>query len=580
MKNFKLSLIQTMHHRDGIRPRPIDDHKPYLIFKDLAEAKKTADKERQIQIDNIEKDLNSIIGYFDKIKKNQIPKAKIINEKNDKNDKNINYNINNNIIYIPEKNDASNQNNSQYVLNYKLTEFKRPDNYIIYSSSLKDKINSQKKVYEATEADKIFLNIRENFMKLEELENIIIDFEEIWTNEKDEKDDKKNEESARKIIESKYPKYMNYADSIINHFKDRRTCIKKSLIRKKWHKIKSTDKFLTNTFKKRTGEKRQTRKSNQNKEESLNKIKEAEHSCNNYLRSLMEDMSNKEKSNKMLLTLEEFIFLSEIEKIKQNSIPNSRIDNNNRIKQFIEKDIKIFQEKEIKKINDGYIGRIGKETKGNKNMLINDLNHNTNDNKNIISNISIINSNKNDEMNSLNKSLINDNKNINSILDSSSINNKKTIDKKANTNKNQGKNKNTESFPNVSLNCLLDTNISLNEENSNNNKVIKKNNMRIRIRINKNGKAVIDRYIQDNKSFDPFNDSFNNLFSHYSCYETDESEYLNNNNFEKLYKSYNLNKLNNLNLLNDSDDDEVNGDLKQFSNSYKQFLKSKRAQAK
>ena len=88
-----------MHHRDGIRPRPIDDHKQYLILKDLDEAKKTADKDRQAQIINIEKDLYHIIEYFDKKKKNQIPKAKIINEKNDKNENKINLNINNNIIY-------------------------------------------------------------------------------------------------------------------------------------------------------------------------------------------------------------------------------------------------------------------------------------------------------------------------------------------------------------------------------------------------------------------------------------------------------------------------------------------------
>ena len=151
-------------HRDGIRPRPIDDHKPYLVYKDLEQAKRTADKERETQINDIEKDLFHIIEYFDKIKKNQIPKAKIINEKNDKNDNNVNYHINNNIIYKPEKNDASNQNNSQYILNCKLTEFKRPDSYIIYSSSLQNQVNSQRKIYEATEADRIFLNIRENFM--------------------------------------------------------------------------------------------------------------------------------------------------------------------------------------------------------------------------------------------------------------------------------------------------------------------------------------------------------------------------------------------------------------------------------
>ena len=135
-----------MHHRDGIRPRPIDDHKQYLILKDLDEVKKTVDRERQIQIAGIEEDLYRIIDFFDKKKKNQIPKAKIINEKNDKNENNVNYNINNNIIYNTDKNDTSNQNNSKYILNFKLSEYKRPDSYIIYSSSVQNKINANKKL--------------------------------------------------------------------------------------------------------------------------------------------------------------------------------------------------------------------------------------------------------------------------------------------------------------------------------------------------------------------------------------------------------------------------------------------------
>jgi hypothetical protein len=270
-----------MHHRDGIRPRPIDDSKQNLIIKDLAEAKNNAtDKDQENKINDIEKDLYKIIEYFDKKKKNQIPKAKIINEKNDKNENNVNYSVNNNIIYTIEKSNDPNQNNSQYILNCKLTEFRRPESYIIYSSSLQDKLNSQRKIYEATEADKYFLTIRQNFMSLEELENIMTDLENNCTNEKD---DKINEESARNIIEKKYSKYLNYIDSIINHFKDRRMSIKKSLIRKKWHKNKSTDKFLTNTFKRRASDKRQTRKNNQNKGESLEKIKEAKKFCEDYL---------------------------------------------------------------------------------------------------------------------------------------------------------------------------------------------------------------------------------------------------------------------------------------------------------
>ena len=216
-----------IHHRDGIRPRPIDDHKPYFIIKDLAKAKLNSTKEELAELCTIEKELKKVLEYYDKIRKNEIQKSKIINEKNEKREKNqnkINYHINNNIIYINDTHDINNNNNNAYILNYKLSEYKRPDNYIIYSSSEKNKINSSKKLYEGKDADNIFLNIRDNFMKIEELENIIIDLENNCTSEKDEKI---NEENARKIIEQKYPKYKKYIDSIINHFKDRRNSIKK-----------------------------------------------------------------------------------------------------------------------------------------------------------------------------------------------------------------------------------------------------------------------------------------------------------------------------------------------------------------
>ena len=570
-----------MHHRDGIRPRPIDDHKQYLILKDLDEVKKTVDRERQIQIAGIEEDLYRIIDFFDKKKRTQIPKAKIINEKNDKNENNVNYNINNNIIYNTDKNDTSNQNNSKYILNFKLSEYKRPDSYIIYSSSVQNKINANKKLYEATEADKIFLNIRENFMKLEELENIIIDLENNCTNEKD---DKINEESARKIIETKYSKYVNYIDSIITHFKDRRSSIKKSFIRKKWHKNKSTDKFLTNTFKKRTAEKRQTRKSNQNKEDSLNKIIEAENHCKSYLSNLMKDMLNKELSNKTLLKVEEFIFQSEIEKIKKTSVSLGRIKENNLIKEKIEKNMKIFKEKESSRkiaINDKAKDHINNSISINKSSL-NEINVNQNENNNEIKSSimpgNII--NKPDDINIKNKPPINDIKStINSSIDSNSINTKKNGGKRGSINKNPSKTKGLDFMPNLSLNSLLDNNISLNEDNNKNN--AKKNKtLRMRIRINRNNQIVIDRYIQAPNDFDPFNDSFNNIFAGYKALEKSELQYLNNNNFENLFNSYNMSKLNDLNIISDSDDEDANNDLKQFSNSYKQFLKLKRAQTK
>ena len=556
-----------MHHRDGIRPRPIDDSKQNLIIKDLAEAKNNAtDKDQENKINDIEKDLYKIIEYFDKKKKNQIPKAKIINEKNDKNENNVNYSVNNNIIYTIEKSNDPNQNNSQYILNCKLTEFRRPESYIIYSSSLQDKLNSQRKIYEATEADKYFLTIRQNFMSLEELENIMTDLENNCTNEKD---DKINEESARNIIEKKYSKYLNYIDSIINHFKDRRMSIKKSLIRKKWHKNKSTDKFLTNTFKRRASDKRQTRKNNQNKGESLEKIKEAKKFCEDYLSLLMNDMSIKETSKKNLLKIEEFIFLSEINKFKKENIPDARIKENKSILKEIEKNNKKNEE------------NIPKSTNNQKNISRNpnDSSIASSQNRiknNINTNIAQISQNGNNNDNSqINNVNINDQRRIHpQSPENANVNNTK----KTNNNKNQTRNKN-DIFPDVSLNCLLNNNnsINLNEENYNENNNKKKNSVRMRIRINRNNQIVIDRYIQNNNDFDPFNDSYNEVFANYRKYNINELEYLTNNNFEKLYNSFNLNKLNELNIFCDSEDEDTNGDIKQFSNSYKQFLKSKRA---
>ena len=557
-----------MHHRDGMRQRQIDDTKQNMIIKDLAEAKKKAiDNEQLNKINDIEKDLHKILDYFDKKKKNQIPKAKIINEKNDKNENNVNISVNNNIIYTIGKNEDQNQNNSQYVLNYKLTEFKRPDSYIIYSSSLQDKLNREKKVYEATEADKYFLNIRQNFMTLDELENIITDLENNCTNEKD---DKINEESARNIIEKKYPKYLNYADSIINHFKDRRMSIKKSLIRKKWHKNKSTDKYLTNTFKRRASDKRQTRKSNQNKGESLDKIKEAKKSCEDYLTYLMNDMSLKENDKKNLIKLEELIFLSEIDKIKKVNIPKSRINDYKIILSEIEKNNKKNEENGIK--SNIQKNNITKSL--NEISISNGARGRNKDNINI-------NSNLNGDMLSSSQVLNGDNKSIYSQqLDSTNNIPKKEI-KKTNINKNQSKFK-SDIYPDVSLNYLTNNNIiNLNEEKYNENNINqvhnKKNIVRMRIRIDRFNHIAIDRYIQNNNDLDPFNDSYNEVFNKYRKMDLNDMEYLTKNNFEKLYNSFKLNKLNDLNLFYDSEDEDISGDIKQFSNSYKQFLKAKRA---
>ena len=568
-----------IHHRDGIRQRPIDDHKAYYVIKDLADAKIHSNKEGQTELCNIEKELYKVLDYYDKIRKNQIPKSKIINDKKDKNEKNenkINYNINNNIIYINENNENINQNDSAYILNYKLSEYKRPENYIIYSSSEKNKINTSKKIYEAKEADKIFLKIRNNFMKLEELENILINLENNTINEKD---DKINEENAKNIIEQQYPKYKKNIDSIINHFKDSRSHNKKSLIRKKWHIIKSTDKYLNNTFRKRERDKIKTRKNNQNKEESLTKILEAELNCKNYLLPITKDMVNKEIINRHLLKLEELIFQSECDKIKKNQIPQNRINENTIIKENIEnieKNMKLFKK------NDSNENKLNKDLRINKTNNINGINGISN---NKLMNGTLSNNSTNNilDKNDVGNNTLNENKNPNNIgddLGNSNNGNKKNNERKSIYNKNI-KNKNNEIFHNLSLNSLLNNNIiNLNEDDFNNVKN-KNNKLRIRIRVNRTNKITVDRYIQNKNDFNPFHDSYNDIINEYKKYDNNPFNYLNTRNFDNLFYSYNLDKTKNLNLLYDNDDDsnDINNDIKYFSNSYKQYLKMKKLQS-
>ena len=566
-----------IHHRDGIRPRPIDDHKPYYVIKDLSGAKLNSNKEVHAELCNFEKELNKVLEYFDKIRKKQIPKSKIINDKNDKNDNKINYNINNNIIYINENNENSNQTNSAYNLNYKLSEYKRPDNYIIYSSSDKNKINSTNKIYEAKEEDKIFLNIRNNFMKIEDLEDIMINLENNTTNEKD---DKINEENARNIIEQHYPKYKKYSDSIINHFKDRRNSIKKSLFRNNWHINKSTDKYINITFRKRERDKIKTRKNNQNKEESLNKIIESESLCKNFLLPLMKDMTNKEILNKHLLKLEELIFLTECDKIKKAQIPQSRIEENAIIKESvdnIEKNLKLINKKND--INDSF--RFKPRGINPNNPITNGINTSKVLNGNIVNNIQnntlIVNDDANntliDNNNNQNNSNVEDNLNGNSING-----NKKNNDRKPVYNKNNIKNKGNEIFPSLSLNSLLNNNLNLNEDDNNNYIKNKNNNLRVRIRINRTNKITVDRYVQNENDLNPFHASYNDVINECKKYDNNTYNYLDNKNFENLFYSYNLNKVKNFNLLYDNEDDanDINNDIKSFSNSYKQFLKLKK----
>jgi len=63
-----------MQHRDGMRPRTIDDNKEYQIIKDIENIKKTLSPEEKKELEKFESDLNKVIQHFDNRKKNNYPK--------------------------------------------------------------------------------------------------------------------------------------------------------------------------------------------------------------------------------------------------------------------------------------------------------------------------------------------------------------------------------------------------------------------------------------------------------------------------------------------------------------------------
>ena len=170
----------------------------------------------------------------------------------------------------------------------------------------------------------------------------------------------------------------------------------------------------------------------------------------------------------------------------------------------------------------------------------------------------------------------NENRSLNS--EDNTINKKQNERKQAANNKYNLK-KNGDIYPSLSLNTLLNKNINLNEDNNNDYIIDKKNNLRVRIRINRINKIAVDRYIQRKNDFNPFHDSYNDAIINYKRYDSNQYQFLGKKNFENLFYAYNLNYTKNLNLLYESDDDSIdaNNDLKHFSNSYKQFLKLKKA---
>ena len=292
-----------MQHRDGMRPRTIDDNKSYQVIKDIELAKKTATPEELKELEKFETDLNKAIQHFDSKKKIQIPKTLLIEnnnlnnkEKNDKNEKS-------------EKKKQNINNTNSDIPVYELKEYKRPDNYIIYSSKERDQPKA--KDYEAKYPDQVFLHFHGDFMKLEVLESIISSLENNIG-----KGEKIPDEMAKKIIEENFSKYKSKSEMIIKYFNSRRNELKKSLLRKYWRLQKSTDKYFTTTFRKREREKMKIRKNNQKKEESFEKVKMAGEFCRTHLLTIINAMKDKESLNKKISLIDNMIFISEINKIQ------------------------------------------------------------------------------------------------------------------------------------------------------------------------------------------------------------------------------------------------------------------------
>ena len=146
---------------------------------------------------------------------------------------------------------------------------------------------------------------------------------------------------------------------------------------------------------KRRNEKIKTRKNTQDLKESLNKIIEVKILSEKDVLPILNNLFMKEKLNKYLLKINDYIFMSECDKIKKIEIPEKRLKNYNNDKEKINN---IF-EKLKKEYN---INELSEEFNKIKNMRI----INSNINSNINHNINHINTNNNNINNDVNSNFV------------------------------------------------------------------------------------------------------------------------------------------------------------------------------
>ena len=472
-----------------LKQRPIDDTEPFYVTKDIEHDKKIASA---IKL-KVENDIKKVLNAFDNKKKIQIPKS--LN--------NISINNNNSKNNNLDKNERKKNNQQSTYINFELSEFKRPDSYIIYSSKEREQLNI--KDYEAKSADFLFLEYHGDFMKIEELEKIISVLENNIG-----KSEKIPDEMAKKIIEENFSKYKSESEMIIKYFNDRRSELKKSLLRKYWRLQKSTDKYFTTTFRRRERDKMKIRKNNQKKEESFTKVKMAGDLCQTHLLSIIKSMSEKEILNRQLIYLDNVAFMSKISTIQKNKIPKEYVNQNNEIVSFMKKKGINLIENPPPKIE------IKEEDKGEKIPI---------------------------KVKIPKQEVLLDLERLNSPKAENKIISQEIIE------------------PPLDFSGLKS------DYNNKNNNIININNKyRLRIRMNRNKKISVDRYIQSMNSMDPFDDSYNENIINYGKYNPNLTlNSLSYNCFENLLKNYYQQKYKFLDYIIEKDDD------------YDSFFKSKKS---
>ena len=278
-----------------------------------------------------------------------------------------------------------------------------------------------------------------------------------------------------------------------------------------------------------------TRKNKENELESLEKIKNVRKLSNTLISRILTLMNQKEEEKKIMININEYIFKREIAYLKGEKIPKE-------IEESFKKDIEILKEiqNSIDKQNEDFIPP-----------------------KNINKDYNYHQISESDSTTSHQSTLINEN-------EKNKKQKEKNIIKKKNV-------KNHKNYTNSKYNFTsIHKILELPEIEKNDNE---DNTLKLRIRYNRSNMIVVDRYIQNKNSFNPFNDSFNKEILKLKNYN--EDLLLDENkekNFNDFYDKFLKKNIDDYYFFSDSesDNDNFQNQLKIFQNSHKQFLRQKR----